>query len=229
VNVAISIAALNGWLYGGIVDPQARAEFPALLLSFGEGSTLYPYPDDEGNITIGRGNLLPSLAAFSAIEWVNPDSTPASANAVQTAWLTMQGHASIVKANGPDRWPGGAAFAKYTAIRATQQSVDALIEARLDQFDTAARRDWPGWDSSPPAAQKALMRLYWACGEGGMAPGKWPHLHTAWIAQDWATCARECVIPALDATEPNANTLESALFLSCVRDAETKPDVTVGS
>ena len=219
---AISMVALSGWLYGGQVDPQARADFPALVTSLGEGCTDYGYPDNEGNITIGRGNEIPSLAAWMALDWGD-----ASATEIQTAWLVLQGQASIVKSRGPGAWPGGQAYARYTTIRASQASLDALVERRLDEFDAELRAGWPGWDDAPPSAQSVLMRLAWACGTQGptgVNARGWPKLHAFWVAKNWGAtlpdgtvtgCASECAIPALELTEPGANERARAMFLSC--------------
>lgn len=226
----VSAASLAAYLQEVPVDPTARAEFPALLVEFGEGSTLYGYPDNLGNITIGKGNLIPNLAAWEALDWGD-----ASENEIQTAWVVLQNAAAKVKRDGPERWPGGGHFAGLTHIRATQASIDALIETRLDEFDSAARLEWPGWDDAPPAAQSVLVRLYWACGPRpphGMTRVGWPKLWAFWCAKDWGTrlddgtvtgCASECAIPALEKTEPGANERARDMFLSCVPVADTEP------
>lgn len=231
MNVAISIAALNGWLYGGIVDPQARAEFPELVSSMGEGCTPYPYPDDEGIVTFGRGNALESFQAFMAVPWT-VNGAPAMDQQVQAAWLTLQNASKLVKLAGPKKWPGGGHYADLTPLRASQDTIDALVEKRLDEFDSSLRAQWPGWDDAPPNAQTVLMRLAWACGTEGDGSGGgtpvnqhgWPKLYAFWIAREWGSrlpdgtitgCASECSIPALDQTEPGANQRAIDLFLSC--------------
>ncbi len=196
------------------MDPQARAAFPDLLLEFGEGATDWMYLDQapQHNVTIGRGNMLPTLDAALALDW--GDATPAE---VRAAWLKVVSHPDLAH-------KGGGAFAPLTTVRATKASLDGLIQARLDQFDAELRLTWPGWDEAPGAAQEALMRLAWACGPA-LAP-RWPRLHQLWTARDWAGCAEECAIPALDATEPGANERERQLFLSCaVADTEPVPAI----
>jgi hypothetical protein len=210
------IWTLDGFAEEKPVDPVARANFPALVTEFGEGCTDYGYVDNAGNVTIGRGNLIPNLAAWMALDWGD-----ASFTEIQTAWLVLQGQASIVKAGGPKEWPGGGYFAKFTTIRATQASLDALVQARLDEFDAALRAEWPGWDDAPPDAQSVLMRLAWACGTEGLKGVNrhgWPKLWAYWSAKQWGSpgCADECSIPALDETEPGANAKAKALFLGCV-------------
>ena len=213
------MAMLTAWLGGNPVDPSARAMFPDLLVAFGEGSVTYAYPDNLGNITTGRGNELETYADFAALDWRNPDGSVCTANQLQTAWTTLLGAASRVRALGPKAWPGGGRFATLTTIRATKASIDALIQNRLNEFDAALRANWPGWDDAPPPAQEALMRLAWACGTKppkGVTSGGWPRLHAFWVAKQWGSpgCADECAIPALDGTEPTANATERDLFLA---------------
>ena len=204
----IATAALVAWLIGGPVDPVARANFPNLLVEFGEGSVTYLYLDqaDPPNVTIGRGNMLPTLGDALALDW-----SGASAQAVQAAWLRVKSHPELAK-------DGGGAFASLTTIRATQTSIDALIGSRLNEIDAVARAEWPGWDAAPPLKQEGLARIMWACGPR-IAPGPgrdptktWPKLRAAWIARDRAACAAECRIPSLDRTEPGANDREAQLF-----------------
>jgi len=211
----VSIAMLAAWLGGNPVDPVARAFFPTLLVEFGEGSTRFGYPDEDGDTTIGRGNKIDTLAAWSALDWSNLDGSPASQMQVQTAWTQLQTAGAQVRAAGRAAWRGGGHYEGLTKIRASQDSIDALIGSRLDEFDRILRAQWPGWDAAPPKKQEALMRLAWACGtEGpkGLNVHGWPKLHAAWVARNGVACAAECRIPRLDATEPGANALEASLF-----------------
>jgi hypothetical protein len=211
---------------GGQVDATARQNFPDLMDSMGEGFTDWGYPDDVGNITIGRGNLIPNLQAWVALEWYdNLAGGPASANAIQTAWMTLQRAGQHVKVAGPEKWGGGGSYANLTHIRATKASLDALAYVRLDAFDAILTAEWPGYQAALPNAQSALMRLIWACGGGGFNPTKWPKLYSAWCAGNWALCATPecCYLPSIARTEPKANEMEAALFLSCVAPTEAAP------
>ena len=191
------------------MDPIARSRFPDFLLECGEGAANWMYLDqaDPPNVTTGRGNMLATLHDAMILDWRKPDNSPASPQDIQVAWLRVKTQPHLAR-------QGGGAFASLTSIRATKASIDALIQSRIDLFDAELREDWPGWDTSPSPAQKALMRLAWAC--GGRLASRWPRLHTAWVARNWAECARQCRIPALDGTEPGANDLEAALFRACL-------------
>jgi GH24 family phage-related lysozyme (muramidase) len=198
---------------GGMpVDPVARQNFPDLMMSMGEGFTDWGYPDDVGNITIGRGNLIPNLTVWCTLYWVNLDGSDANSAQVQTAWLQLHNAAAHVLSEGKDKWPGGGAYKSITSIRATKASLDALAYARLDAFDATLTAEWPGYQDAPPPAQSALMRLIWACGGGGFNPTKWPKLYAFWCAKDYAGCATECDLPSVAKTEPKANEMERELF-----------------
>lgn len=201
-------------MLGAPMDPVARATFPGFLLECGEGAVDWLYLDRKGLVTTGRGNLLPTLADAQALDWRWPNGNPAGPADVATAWRLVTSRRDLVL-------HGGGAYASLTSIRATPESLDHLIQRRIDTFEAILRAQWPGWDDAPPAAQSALMRLAWACGPG-LAAG-WPKLHAAWSARDWAMCATECRIPELDASEPMANELTEQLFLSCIETSDTEP------
>jgi GH24 family phage-related lysozyme (muramidase) len=207
------------------MNPEARATFLDLMTQMGEGNTDYGYPDQLGNITIGRGNLIPNLAMWMRLDWRNSDNSLASNNAVQTAWTLLQQQSIHVMAAGPDRWPGGGAFAWVTHIRATQACLDALAYAKLDAIDAKLAATWPGYAEAPPPAQQALARIAWACGTEppkGCCQQGWPKLYAFWCAKDWATfdadgnpvsgCITECDLPSVRKTEPEALGLERDLF-----------------
>ena len=217
----IAEAALLVALGGEPVNPTARQNFPDLMDSFGEGFTDWGYPDDKGNITIGRGNLIPNLAAWMALGWANTDGTPASSMQIQAAWLDLQTAAKAIRVAGPSKWPGGGYYTSTTSIRATKASLDALAYARIDSFDAILTEQWPGYQDAPPPAQSALMRLIWACGPGGFNPTKWPKLYAFWCRGDYAGCATECDLPSVAQTEPKANEMERDLFMQAARWAPT--------
>lgn len=201
------------------MDATARANFPAFLLECGEGETTWMYLDQARppNVTIGRGNLLPSLSAALHLEWANSDGSAASGMSVQTAWARIVSHPELARFGGMSE-----AWKNLTGVRASQASLDSLISSQIDHFETTLRQWWPGWDAAPGPAQEALMRICWAVGPGRLDvhwPTYWPRLHAAWCAQDWAACSRECRIPSLDATEPIANSAEASLFASCVENS----------
>jgi hypothetical protein len=201
------------------MQDRTRTELPGFLIRCGEGCTDYGYPDQLGNITVAVGCAVWNLAEWSALDWRNLDGSPASANAVQTAWTLLQVAAAKVRRLGPQAWPGGGHYAGLTSIRLAPASRDAIVAAKAAQFDVELRAGWPGYDDAPWQGQLALMRLAWACGTRppkGCCAGGWPKLHAAWMAQDWATCAEECALPGIEQVEPAANGLERDLFLASV-------------
>lgn len=193
------------------MKPEVLANFPAFLVACGEGDVDYLYLDQgrPPNVTIGKGNLLPSLAAAQALGWLRPDKSPATAAEVQQAWATVLLHPELA----PD---GGEAFARLTTIRATRASLDALLSAKVASFDAFCRREWPGFEDAPWQAEEALLRIVYACGPGKANRVHWPKLWAAWCAQDWYGCSTQCAMPGLNGVEPRANDLEAALFRACV-------------
>lgn len=203
------------------MNPLAVSALPSFLVRCGEGRLAYGYPDQRGIITTAIGCAVFDLAHWTALDWRNPDDSPASASAKQTAWLALKTAAAKVIADGADRWPGGGHFAGVTSIRLTDEGIGALVAARLLGFDPDLRMGWPGWDDEdlPWQAQAGLARLAWACGTRGNTGCNqvgFPKLHAAWLTRDWKACANESFLRSITATEPNGNELEREMFMACV-------------
>lgn len=193
---------------------EAVSALPSFLVRCGEGRLKYAYPDQLGIITTAIGCALFTQAAFNALDWRNPDGSAASPSDKKVAWTLLRADAIKVVCDGPAHWPGGGHFAGVTSIRLTDAGVDALVAERAKQFEVDLKT-WPGWADVPWQAQVGLMRIAWATGRARLST-RWPKLYAAWCAQDWAACADESRIPALDATEPIANGLEREMFMACM-------------
>lgn len=146
-----------------------------------EGFTTWLYLDTRGLVTVGIGNLLRDVQACRALPW-QVDGRQAATAEVDAAW-------TAVRAQQPAR--AASSYASATRIRLTQGEVLALAERRLTgEFLPGLRRLYPGWDTFPAPAQRALLDMAWNLGLGGLA--KFRHLAGAVSARDWAAAARSC-------------------------------------
>lgn len=196
------------------MQDQAIAELPGFLVRCGEGRVPYGYPDQRGIVTTAIGCAIFDLQHWMSLDWRNPDRSPASPWGKQQAYIVLRSCAAKVIADGPDRWPGGGHYENVTSIRLTDEGIDALVAERAAGFEVDLET-WPGWANVPWQAQVGLARVAWATGSHGLKT-RFPRLYAAWCARDWATCADESRIPALDETEPQANGLEREMFMACV-------------
>lgn len=194
--------------------PTALAAFVPFLLACGEGMKDFLYGDQhkapDGSpapiVTTAIGCALFTIDAALALDWTLQSGTPASDDDVRHDWIAVGSHPDLAV-------HGGNAYRPLMRCRLTKASIDALVSQKIAQFETQLRPFFPGYDDAPDRAQEGLLRLAWATGAARFVQ-EWPHFTAAFNAQQWAVCAHEDVIPKLDATEPNANALESALFQS---------------
>ena len=175
---------------------SVHAAFVAFTTRF-EGSTDYMYPDQEGLVSSGRGNLLDlSLDGGAAratpwtpalrLSWTKADGTLATPDEVRLEWYRA-------KSYPPSTWGwGGGAFAKGAQLHATPASIASLIEAELTSFEAELRKTLNTYDASPADAQLAILDMAWAMGPG--FPHAYPHWTAAVLAGDWVTAALECAI-----------------------------------
>lgn len=206
----VASAAFIAWLLGGAVDPQARAAFVPFLVQVGEGSTTWLYLDDKCNVTIGVGNMLPTVDDALALDWAGAPEAD-----VRAAWYAVTTRRDLAGR-------GGGAFRTLTTVRATQASIDELIERDILTYEPVLRQTFPDYDSVPWPAQVGLMRMAWAMGPAFASGGKWPNFRAGWSAKQYRICAAECRIPELDATEPHANADTAALFVQAAEMVEAQ-------
>lgn len=178
-------------------------------LSRWEGFTTWLYLDTRGLVTVGIGNMLPDVQACRALPWktVGQPSTAAEVDAAWTAVRRME--------------PGRAAssYANATKIRLDQGDVMALAERRLErEFLPGLKRLYPGWDTFPASAQRALVDMAWNLGIAGLA--KFRHLAGAVSARDWAAAAQSC---GRSTSRPERNQWTRQLFRDAAMPGNDDP------
>jgi GH24 family phage-related lysozyme (muramidase) len=186
-----------------------------------EGDCAYPYTDVVGLVTCARGNLIdPGVRRYKAgdpmgpstsgracaLPWTHGDGSLASSSAVDQSWWAVK-----------RAWPGvqGVTCAKLTEIRLTDAAIDALTLQTLAVMwaDTVKRfAQAEGW---PACAQLGTLSMAWAMGDA--FEGGYPRFDRAAEAQDWAGCARECLMT--QPPVPHArNAANVKLFTGAVTD-----------
>ena len=191
------------------------AKFIQFLIRVGEGDVFDLYLDGHKDasgapapiVTTAIGCALFSVEEAIALSWVEKSDgvTPASADDVRAAWAAVVARKDLAG-------HGAGAFENVTTIRLTQDSHDALVNARIATFEAELRPVFPNYDTVPDAAEEGIVRLTWATG-GANFKARWPKFSAAFLAEEWAVCASECAIQGL-AGEPNANLYEKELFES---------------
>jgi len=139
------------------------------------------YLDDEGLVTIGMGLLVDPQKYLAGIDFVFPATgKPAGPADVAAAWLKVKGLQKLAKG-------GGAAFASFTTIRATADSLTRAAQRKLAADVALLLPFFPAFAAFPAAGQLLILSMAWAMGPEEFA--KWPHFCAAVNAGDWAAVA----------------------------------------
>lgn len=148
-----------------------------------EGDVHHLYLDKHGLVTVGIGNLVKSAAAAAALPFVDKSTGRPASQAEIAAAFDRVSHLPVGSRAG--------AYAGATTLRLPEDTVRALAANRLSgEFLPALRRDFPGFDNYPVAAQRALCDMSYNLGVGGLE--KFQQLCDACKAGDWQTAAAEC-------------------------------------
>ena len=166
-----------------------------------EGYADNMYVDTRGFVTVGIGNMLPSAEAAKKLPFIDAKTgKPATPEQIEAAFAAV---ARMRKGMSADK------YAAATTLRLPESTVRQLASDRLkNEFLPALRRMFPGFDSYPASAQKALVDMAYNLGAGGLA--KFKNLRAACEAGDWARAATEC---SRSTSRPARNEWTRQMFL----------------
>lgn len=138
--------------------PSVAEAFPKVTRPL-EGCVLWPYLDVFGLATVGYGCLVDSIDAFRKPTW-----RVGSLQEIPTMPYVDQSRSALKSR------PKAMHFGRYesaTALRLTQDSADALLDSRANEFAAyMAAHYFADWYTWPADAQLAWMLIAWACGPG---------------------------------------------------------------
>ena len=162
---------------------MSRLDRAIELLKEGEGNIPHMYVDTRANVTVGVGQLLPTVAAAQELPFVRRDTGEAATPE------NIEADFKEVK-----KQPTGKLAQSYksaTKLDLPANEIDALLERRIDGFEAELRGEFPQYDSYPEDAQLGILDMAFNLGTNGLV-AKFPAFTKAARAQDWATCAEEC-------------------------------------
>ncbi|TQM32271.1 hypothetical protein [Nocardia bhagyanarayanae] len=209
-----------------------------------EGRVPWMYLDSEGFVSTGVGNKLDdtgrvraaptpaeraaSLIAARRLPWRRPDGSPATGAEINAAWDAVKSRMDLV-AGGYRR------FADVTELRLTDEHIDRLVFARLDELETLLRgrmvrhgtgavvMPFAAFDSWPADAQLGMLSMCWAMGP----KFSFPTFQDAAFARDWLRCAAACRVNPEIGTVIRRNDRDQDLFRNAFRveDEGLDPEV----
>jgi GH24 family phage-related lysozyme (muramidase) len=190
---------------------DVRLSFPAFTRKY-ESYLRFLYLDVKCLVTTGLGNLMEPIACAYEITWVHPDGTRATNADVDHAWHTVKSHPEMAVHGGNDFQ-----FLPGNEIRATEDSINALVDRKMNSIDAALRRLFPTWEAWPAECQTATLSMAWAMGVGRIMSA-FPHFMAACMRHDWLTASAESHMSEVG-QNPSfiaRNAANKALFLTAV-------------
>ncbi len=182
-----------------------------------EGIVPWLYLDIKGLVTVAIGNLVDPVGYALDLPFVRPDGEPASQDQIRAAWQAVKSHTELAQ-------QGYRAAARWTTLRLTDDGIQRVVMAKLDQMAGVLWKRFPGLPEWPADAQLATLSMAWACG---------PAFHflllaAALEAQDFQAAAANCTINA--AGNPGIvprNIANRELYMSAARVVENGMDPDV--
>jgi hypothetical protein len=179
------------------VYPSVQAAFLPFTKPL-EGVTYWMYSDIKDLVTTGIGDLIDPMYTALGLEWVHKtDNSPASQAEIEAEWKYVKSRTDLEK-------DGGFIFASITNLRLTEAAVEKLVNGRLEMDDAYSTKRFQNYATAPADAQLGVLSMDWAAGAGF----KYPKFSAAFLANDFETCAAECLLnPQSVYTKRNAATV----------------------
>lgn len=146
-----------------------------------EGFVPHLYRDSYGIVTWAYGNA-GTLASAMLLPWQHQDGSRCQPDEVVQDWKSAQA-APVGHVAG---W-----YARLMRLRLPEAAGRALFGDRVDEFNAALDREFPGFDGFPDPAQLGTFDMLFNCGMGTLR-AKFPSWHAAVAEKDWLGAAANC-------------------------------------
>lgn len=156
-----------------------------------EGVVSHLYLDTVGKVTVGVGNLLPTVADAQRLAFVGRGTLrPATAAEIAADYAAVQRQPRGLRAS---------AYLAHTSLDLPHAAIDTLLQTRIEAFRRELGTKFPKFAEYPLTVQFALLDMAFNLGTHGLV-SKFPSFTRAVLAGDWATAARESHRPQVQAT-----------------------------
>lgn len=161
-----------------------------------EGTIRHMYLDTRGNVTVGRGFILPDVESakkikFRDIRSVNKMGGYLSEKEIEKAYNLVRKAKFGQSIGAIDFDPNGAGKDKFFPAGLDSAYIDKKTEALLKTSERELRTKIPNFDRLPYSARKGLMDMQYNMGENKFNSKKWPKLFQALDKKDYKSMAKE--------------------------------------
>ena len=146
-----------------------------------EGIVPHLYLDTNGHVTVGCGNLVPSVTACTALYMID------RANHVRATPDELADEYRAVHAL--EKGKRASYYKQACNLEMPLPEIRRLFNSRIVEFSGYLRNIYPGYDEFPGAVRLAILDLIFQLGPGNLKRN-WPRLKAAVTARDWNEAAR---------------------------------------
>lgn len=142
------------------------------------------YLDSVNKVTVGIGNMLPTLSAAQALGFVvRTDDKAATREQIKADW-------DAVNAEAGKNWRAKR-FVSVTKLDLPEDICWSLLKKRIDdEFIPGLKKIFPDWTLLPTPVKRALLDMAYNLGLTGLK--KFKTLITHVKKQDWVKAAKRC-------------------------------------
>lgn len=157
------------------------------------GKVTCMYQDQQGQVTIGIGNLIDSPEAAWATRGYGAPFIVGDDESAEAGEIDVKAEWWRVKNDPLLRGDWRLAY-QVTQLRVTGTGVLNLLQRRLTDFESTLKRvtQFQDLDDWPADAQLALFSMAWGMGPAFARGGLWPEFRAACAARDWLSAAATC-------------------------------------
>jgi len=156
-------------------------------LAIFEGSIPWLYRDTRGNVTVGVGHMLSSLATAVTLNEFHPfqyENGPATLAQIMADWDRLQ-----ALPFGEDYAAGG--YKALMSVYLLEADITELLLDVVTMSDDALRNDFPDYDSLPDGVKLGLIDMDYNLGDAKLR-GTYPRFDAAVDIKDYPTMAAQC-------------------------------------
>ena len=151
-----------------------------------EGNVSHMYLDTASRVTVGIGNMLPSVTAAQALAFIDRTTkNAATQEQIKTDFEAV--------AKQPPALPARR-YREHTKLDLPDVAVNLLFKDRVAEFTRQLTSYFPDHSTFPDPAQLAILDMAFNLGAAALNT-KWPSLKRAILAQDWAEAEKHCSRP----------------------------------
>lgn len=168
-----------------------------------EGNVEHMYLDDVGNVTVGKGKLLPdpTVAEVMPFRYRSSDEL-ASPEAIRDEY-------QVVASQQPSQQHGAAFYEQFTQLYLAQKDIDALVQSYVRENFERMLDQYPRFGNFPYPAQVALWDMIYNLGAGGLR--EYQNMRRAILDDAWERAAAES---GRGGISPSRNQYVFDLFMS---------------